>query len=150
MHFRSYIAFPALASPACACASRDWKGVPATPRSRTTRRVQMRGADERRPRRMPHTPQGGARRQRSRWALLVEVVAVAVHAVADVDLAALGHVLLELRPVLAQRVFHPGDVDLLAPELDGPRRRRMDGAQLGRSLRLGRGLAVGVVAEQDR
>src|SRR5438876_12434349 len=31
----------------------------------------MRGADERRLRRMPHTPQGGARRQRSRWAVFI-------------------------------------------------------------------------------
>ena len=51
-------------------------------------------------------------------ALPVEVVAVAVHAVADVDLRARRDVLLEIRLILAQRVVQPGDLDLLAAKLD--------------------------------
>src|SRR5262249_7529675 len=79
----------------------------------------------------------------------VEVVAVAVHAVADVDLPALGDVLLELRRVLAQRVLGPRDVELLAPELNRRRRRRVHGAELGRRLRPGCRLRVSVVADQQ-
>src|SRR2546425_2239016 len=73
-------------------------------------------------------------------ALAVEVVAVTVHAVADVDLAPLRRVLLEPGGVLAQRVLGARDVELLALELDRRGRRRVDGAQLGRRLRPGRGL----------
>src|SRR5262249_16861128 len=53
----------------------------------------------------------------------VEIVAVTVDAVADVDLGAGRDVLLEGRLVLPQRVVEPGDRDLLAAELDRSRRR---------------------------
>src|SRR5207244_8867891 len=39
--------------------------------ARKIKKVQMRGADERRLRRSPATPQGGARRQRSTWAFFI-------------------------------------------------------------------------------
>src|SRR5206468_7653262 len=81
-------------------------------------------------------------------ALPVEVVAMAVDAVADVDLGPRREMLLEIRLVLAERIVQPRDLDFLAAELDRPGRRGMDGAQLRRRLRLGRGLRVGVVAEQ--
>jgi septal ring factor EnvC (AmiA/AmiB activator) len=42
--------------------------------ARATRTVQLLGADERRPKRMPHTPQGGARRQRRRCAVVVALL----------------------------------------------------------------------------
>ena len=80
----------------------------------------------------------------------VEVVAVAIHAVLDVGLAARRDVLLEARLVTAQRIVDAGDVDLLAPELDRTRRRRVHRAQLRRRLGGRRRLRVGVVTEQDR
>src|SRR5882762_4857066 len=54
-------------------------------------------------------------------ALPVEVVAVAVHAVADVDHGPCRDVLLEARLVLAERVVQPRDLDLLAAERDARR-----------------------------
>src|SRR5262245_17458646 len=54
--------------------------------SATIKTVQLRGADERRPRRMPHTPQGGARRQRRRWAVFIvalDLAELGVQAIAD-------------------------------------------------------------------
>src|SRR5215510_11072291 len=50
--------------------------------------------------------------------LAVEVVAVAVDAVAHVDLFPRRDVLLESGLVLAERVVEPGDLDFLAAELD--------------------------------
>src|SRR5437588_7155545 len=77
----------------------------------------------------------------------VEIVAVTIHAVADVDLGARRDGFLEWRLLLAEWIVEPGDLDLLAAELDGSGPRRMHGAQLRRRLRLRRGLRVGVVAE---
>src|SRR5262249_48511386 len=82
--------------------------------------------------------------------LTVEVVPVAVHAVADVRLAAGGNVLLEARLVLAEWILGARDVDRLAAELNGVRWCRVDRSQLGRRLRPRRGLGVGVVPEQQR
>src|SRR5207248_1120626 len=80
---------------------------------------------------------GGRRIEaRREVAFAVEVVAVPIDAVADVDLAAFRHVLAELRGILAQRILRARDVELLAAELDRGRRRRVHGAQLGRRLRL--------------
>src|SRR3989442_1320873 len=56
--------------------------------------------------------------------LAVQVVAVTVHAVADIDLAPCGDVLLEISLVLPQRVVEALDRELLAPELDWHPRRR--------------------------
>src|SRR5205814_5522974 len=51
----------------------------------------------------------------------VEVVAVAVHAVADVGLSTRGGMLGVIRGVLPQRIVEAGDLDLLAAALDGRR-----------------------------
>src|SRR5881628_1267618 len=61
-------------------------------------------------------------------ALSIEVVTVAVDAVADVDLRAGRDVLLEGPLVLPERVVQPRDLDLLAAVLDGCRRSGVDRA----------------------
>src|SRR3989442_10975050 len=62
-------------------------------------------------------------------ALPVQVVAVAVHAIADVDDGARRDVLFEVRLVLPQRVVEDLDGDLLAAELDRGLRSRVDRAE---------------------
>src|SRR5437660_9379691 len=49
----------------------------------------------------------------------VEIVAVTIHAVADIDLGARRAVCLECRLILAWWVLEPGELHLLAPELRG-------------------------------
>src|SRR5262249_20575430 len=58
-------------------------------------------------------------------ALAIEVVAMAVHAIADVRLAPGGHVLLEARLILPQWILGARDVQRLAAELNRVGRRRM-------------------------
>src|SRR5712691_9525078 len=70
----------------------------------------MLGADERRPRRMPHTPQGGARRQRRRWAVFIGLR----------KLSEKPQVVLEEKPDVVDAVLEHGDT--LDPHAERPPR----------------------------